>query len=457
MALGTADPADPVNVHDLHRRSRHLPNAHSSAAAARRAIRKSVATRYRVAPTKTIAATVWYANTAQCECDEPARAHEQPDQSQRIEDGRVQRLRQATDRAVARVGRGGRRPRIPFHPHRLARKPRLLARMLSDEDPRLVLVVGLVRALVHVDLLAVQPVEVTRLLGIRIGMPGWILDVVDPLPLGEQVVGLGVVRLPERPPVRRESEAADLDLVPNDPRSDDDRGGGDHRQRRDPVSAAARANEQVHGHDDRDEDQPHVAENRQPGEDPGGDRPASGTPVGCDQRAEDECRRDELVEDLAVQVHVVPHEIRIERCEDGGDRARAPRHDLGADRVHEQRGDRCHDDLRAADRPPGPAEDPVDRDEEEAVQRLRVRGRLARDEAEGPVVDERLREVVALVRERGEDPAAFVHEHDQAGDDRRGGDQPEVRPPHAAGTRTGASTCSRTHSSSISRHQSRWP
>jgi len=57
--------------------------------------------------------------------------------------------------------------------------------MPPDEDPRLVLVVRLVRALVHVDLLAVQPVEVTRLLGIWIGMPGWILDVVDPFPLGE--------------------------------------------------------------------------------------------------------------------------------------------------------------------------------------------------------------------------------------------------------------------------------
>ena len=200
-----------------------------------------------------------------------------------------------------------------------------------------------------------------------------------------------------------------------------------------------------------------VAEDRQPGEDPGGDRPGSGTPVGRDQRAEDERRRDELVEHLAVQVHVVPHEIRIERCENGGDRACAPRHHPGADRVDEERGDRRHDDLRAADRPPGPTEDPVDRDEKEAIQRLRVGGRLTRNEAKCPVVDERLREVVALVRERGEYPTAFVHEHDQAGDDRRRGDQPEIRPLHAAGTRTGASTCSRTHSSSISRHQSRWP
>ena len=129
MALGTADPADSVNVHDLHRRSRHLPNAHSSAAAARRAIRKSVATRYRVAPTKTIAATVWYANTASASATNRPGPTNRPDQTQRIEDGRVQRLRQAADRTVARVGRGGRRPRIPFHPHHLARKPRLLARM----------------------------------------------------------------------------------------------------------------------------------------------------------------------------------------------------------------------------------------------------------------------------------------------------------------------------------------
>ena len=50
--------------------------------------------------------------------------------------------------------------------------------------------------------------------------PG-ILDVVDPLPLREQVVGLVVVRLPECAAVRRERKATDLDLVADHPRGND--------------------------------------------------------------------------------------------------------------------------------------------------------------------------------------------------------------------------------------------
>ena len=71
-----------------------------------------------------------------------------------------------------------------------------------------------------------------------------------------------------------------------------------------------------------------------------------------------------------------------------------------ADRVDEQRGRRRDQDLRDADGPPVAPEDPVDRDQEEAVERLRVRGRFTRDEAERAVMDERLREVVALLGER---------------------------------------------------------
>ena len=105
--------------------------------------------------------------------------------------------------------------------------------------------------------------------------------------------------------------------------------------------------------------------------------------------------------------------------DDRRDHAGAARQHARADRVDEQRGRRRDEDLREADRPPLAPEDPVDRDEEEAVERLRVRRRLARDEAERPVVDERRREVVALVRERREDLVALVHEDDHAWDDRR--------------------------------------
>src|SRR5438094_6002841 len=111
------------------------------------------------------------------------------------------------------VGRGGRRARIPLHAYRLCRKLRFLPRMAAHELPGLVLVVALVRALVDVVLLPRLPVEVSRLLGVRERVVRWILHVVDPLPLCEQAVRLGVVRLPERATVRRERKAADLDLV----------------------------------------------------------------------------------------------------------------------------------------------------------------------------------------------------------------------------------------------------
>src|SRR5439155_12021590 len=120
-------------------------------------------------------------------------------------------------------------------------------------------------------------------------------------------------------------------------------------------------------------------------------------------------------------------------------------------------GRRRDHDLRAADGPPTAPEDPVDRDQEEAVQRLRVRGRLTRNEAKRPVMYERLREVVALVGERRENASPFVEEDGQARGDRRDGDQPEVNAFHRVATSTGASTCPRTQSSSINRHHKRCP
>jgi hypothetical protein len=45
MPFGSADPADPVNVENLHRREARRASAQSTAAAAGRAMRKSVATR----------------------------------------------------------------------------------------------------------------------------------------------------------------------------------------------------------------------------------------------------------------------------------------------------------------------------------------------------------------------------------------------------------------------------
>ena len=72
------------------------------------------------------------------------------------------------------------------------------------------------------------------------------------------------------------------------------------------------------------------------------------------------------------------------------------------------------DDLRDPDGEPRPAERQVDPGEEPAVERLRVRGRDAGEEAERPVVDERRREAVALVDELLEDRLPLAREHERA-------------------------------------------
>ena len=79
-----------------------------------------------------------------------------------------------------------------------------------------------------------------------------------------------------------------------------------------------------------------------------------------------------------------------------------------AERQHEQRVSYGHGRLREADDEPVPPEDPVERDEEEASRAAAC----TRTESPGtkpkvPLVDERAREVVALLRERGEDVAAL--------------------------------------------------
>ena len=171
------------------------------------------------------------------------------------------------------------------------------------------LVVALVRALVHVLLLAALPVDVTRLLRVRIRVTGRILDVVDPLSGGEQVVGLRVVRLPESSCVGGEGEAADLDAVSDHPRGDRDRRRGEDCQG---SPAPAIAEDKVGAHGDGQEGEPHVSEHRQPSTDPGGRGPLDRPAFRGDERAEDERRSEELVEHLAVQVDVVPDEVRIQ-------------------------------------------------------------------------------------------------------------------------------------------------
>ena len=119
-----------------------------------------------------------------------------------------------------------------------------------------------------------------------------------------------------------------------------------------------------------------------------------------------------------------------------------------ADLVHEQRRQRRR--ARSATSPtdePVPPEDPVDRDEDEAVQRLRPRRRLARDEAERAARDEGAREVVALLGEarRGSSPRSRRGPA-RRGSDRRGGDERERA---CGGSRRGASACRAASAASL--------
>ena len=93
------------------------------------------------------------------------------------------------------------------------------------------------------------------------------------------------------------------------------------------------------------------------------------------------------------------------------------------DLVDEPRRRDRDEHLREPDHEPVPVEHPVERDQEEAVQRLRVGRRDPRDEAVRPAVEERLREVVALVDERRGDVAPLDGEREQARQRARGGEQ----------------------------------
>ena len=70
------------------------------------------------------------------------------------------------------------------------------------------------------------------------------------------------------------------------------------------------------------------------------------------EHAEHDRGREQLVEDLAVLVDVVPDEVRVERRDDGRDHAGLPRDEAPPDLVDEQRGRDGDADLEEPDRPP---------------------------------------------------------------------------------------------------------
>ena len=121
-----------------------------------------------------------------------------------------------------------------------------------------------------------------------------------------------------------------------------------------------------------------------PSADPGPDRAAARG----EQRQPEHRRPDQLVEDLAVPVDVVPDEVGLEGRDHRGEQADPQREEAAADLEHAERGRDRDQDLHRPERPPVEAGDPEDRDQEEAVQRLGVGGRMAGDVAERPVRDD---------------------------------------------------------------------
>ena len=119
---------------------------------------------------------------------------------------------------------------------------------------------------------------------------------------------------------------------------------------------------------------------------------------------------------------VVPDEIRVQRREQRGDDGDGHGEKAASDLEDEHRGDRRDGDLHETDGLPTPPEDPVDRDQKPAVERLRVRRRFAGDVAERPVMHERQREAAALLGERVDDLAALVEKDGEPRHDRRRND-----------------------------------
>ena len=168
--------------------------------------------------------------------------------------------------------------------------------------------------------------------------------------------------------------------------------------------------EPVPGEDDREEDEPAVREDRDAGDET--ERRAGQRPAG-DEGEPEHRRPEQLVEDLAVAVDVVPDEVRLQRRRERCDETDARREAAAADLVDDERGGRRHEQLRSADRPPVLACEPVDEPEKPAVQRLRVRRRLAGHVAERAGLQQDARERVRLLHVV-EDSAALVQEHGEA-------------------------------------------
>ena len=179
------------------------------------------------------------------------------------------------------------------------------------------------------------------------------------------------------------------------------------------------------GEHEREQCQSRVAEDREADARAEGEREEELHGARQPQRQKRDRREQQLIEDLAVQVHVVPDEEGMERRDGRSDDAHLERDDAPPDLQDEHRRQRGEHDVRDPHDEPVPLEHLIQPGEEPGVQRLRVAGRPARNEAERAARDERAGEAVALLDKLGEDLAALGEEHRKPREDGRREDHGE--------------------------------
>ena len=174
---------------------------------------------------------------------------------------------------------------------------------------------------------------------------------VDPAAVGEHAVGVHVVRLPERARVGRDREAADVDLVADHPRRERHHREHRHGDRRHPAAAAP---QQEHGEHERQQRSAGRSRgSRRPTRAPSSDGRPERAALGREQRQPEHRRAEQLVEDLAVPVQVVPDEVGLKRRDapPRSGRSRADRNRRPISKTTSDVADRDHE-LRGPDRPP---------------------------------------------------------------------------------------------------------
>ena len=386
---------------------------------------------------------------------------------EQVERDHVRGLRDRAER-VDRAARLGRalaleHRRLPEQHGRLPHQLQLLARVLAPERPRPRPGRAPSARTRRRRARSARPAADRRRARGQSGAPGTRRHVVDPAPVGEQVVGLRVVRLPERARVGRDREAARP--APGCARPTARPRAPPRRAPRAPPRPAGLAPEQVGREQQRQQQQPRVREDREPRD-------------GAERRPPARASRRSAATSASSTIAAPSSWSRISRfrwtsCQTrygcsvaiaAASRPRARlRRDAAADLVDEQRdGDRDRD-LREPDREPRLVEEPV-RSGSGRTRRAAACSPTAcpATKPNVPLSTNVLREVPALLDEGRDDVAALVRAARRAAGSARSprrARRPAARHAARRALRRAAatSTCVRCQSSSMQRHQSRCP